>query len=77
MMISGALPSVAVSRPPMVGPKNRARASVASPINPASGTIAKADAKKIKIGLAPMRSRAIPMGINTRSTISRMALFLQ
>ena len=67
MMISGALPSVALSRPPTVGPRKRARASVASPINPASGTIASADARNTRIGLAPNRSRPIPIGTKTSS----------
>ena len=53
MMISGALPSEALSRPPMVGPRNLARASVASPINPARGTIASAEVRNTRIGLAP------------------------
>ena len=34
MMISGALPRVALSKPPRVGPRYSARASVASPIKP-------------------------------------------
>ena len=42
MTSSAALPKVAFSRPPTPAPKRRARASVAAPIVPASGTMASA-----------------------------------
>ena len=67
MMISGALPRVAFSRPPSVGPRYRARISVASPISPTSGTIARADAAKTRSGLALSQSRPSATGMNTSS----------
>ena len=72
-MISGAFPSEALSRPPTVGPRNFARASVASPINPARGTIASADARNTRIGLAPNQFRPIPIGRNASSQFRGIA----
>src|SRR5262245_18148626 len=52
--------------------------SVASPIRPASGTIASAEAQKIAIGLAPYQSNATASGMNTSSQFRLMAFpFLQ
>ena len=66
------LSSVALSWPPTVGPRNPASASVASPIGPASGTIASADVGKTRIGLAPIRSSTIATGMKTSSQLSLM-----
>ena len=46
MMSSAALPKVALSRPPMVGPVRCARCSVASPMKPASGSTPRQAVKK-------------------------------
>ena len=43
MIISVTLPNVAFSKPPTWGPERAARSSVAWPINPASGRIARAE----------------------------------
>ena len=67
-MISGALPRVAFNKAPRgLGPSDSPRASVASPINPASGTIATADATNTRIGCTPNQLSPIPTGMNTRS----------
>ena len=52
MMSSAALPKVALSRPPMPSPTFSARCSVAFPISPASGMIARHDETKIISALA-------------------------
>ena len=70
MMISGALPRVAFRSPPRVGPRYSARASVASPINPASGTIASAEARNTRTGLAPNQASAIAIGMKNSSQFS-------
>jgi hypothetical protein len=49
---------------------------VASPINPARGTIASADARNTRIGLAPNQFRATPIGMNTSSQF-RLTGFLR
>src|SRR5215469_11272891 len=64
---SGAFPSEALINPPMVAPTYVESCSVASPINPASGTIARAEAQKIAIGLAPYQSNPSATGMNTSS----------
>src|SRR5215831_17483780 len=48
--------------------------SVASPISPASGTMASAEAQKMAIGLAPYQSNPSASGINTSSQFRLMAI---
>ena len=69
MMISGALPSVAFSKAPRVGPRYSASASVASPIKPASGTIASADTANTRIGLNFKKSSTIATGIEDQQPV--------
>src|SRR5437764_6150110 len=69
IMSSAALPNVAFSKPPIPGPVRSARCSVAFPICPARGTIARAETMKTDTGLAWMTSSTSPMGINTRRTL--------
>ena len=70
MMISGALPNVALSKPPRVGPRYSASDSVASPISPASGMIARAETLNSKIGSTAIQSRTIATGTKTSSHLS-------
>ena len=67
MMISGALPKVTLSRPPMPGPERAASSSVALPISAAVGITPAAEVKKIRPAAAPARSSAIAIGMNGTS----------
>ena len=53
MISSAALPSVALIRPPAVGPSLAASASVACPMSDASGMIARLDVTNTTIGSQP------------------------
>ncbi len=68
IMNSAALPRVALSRPPTVGPARVAKTSVAQPIAAARYTSAAAAAKNVKIAGPPKYSEAAAAGKNTRST---------
>jgi hypothetical protein len=68
MMISGALPKVTLSRPPIPGPERAASSSVARPINPAGGMTATAETKKIAAaGAWNTHSSAMASGMNGTS----------
>ena len=67
MMISGALPKVTLSRPPIPGPERAASSSVARPIMAAVGMTPSADVAKIADAPAPATSRAIAIGMNGTS----------
>jgi hypothetical protein len=67
MMISGALPKVTLSSPPMPGPERAASSSVARPIIAAVGTTPSADVAKITVALACAMSRAMAIGMNGTS----------
>src|SRR5437588_12490736 len=68
MIIAGALPNVALSRPPTASPVRVESCSVACTINAAIGTIASAAEKKITGGGRwPTCSRATVTGMKTNS----------
>jgi hypothetical protein len=67
MMISGALPNVTFSRPPIPGPERAASSSVERPISAAVGITPRAEAEKIRAALAPAMSSAIAIGMNGTS----------
>src|SRR5262245_53789040 len=70
MISSAALPNVALSRPPTPSPSRVASCSVACPIQPASGTIASADAAKIaRCRSGASHSSASVIGTNTSSQL--------
>jgi len=87
MISSAALPSVALSSPPICGPVRAAISSVAAPISPASGMIASADVTKIATSPPPVARRITATTANTRrlfkfrsffrSNDCAMALFLR
>ena len=52
MISSAALPKVAFSRPPRPGPVWWVRCSVASPMSPARGRMARQEARKTEMGAA-------------------------
>src|SRR5262249_9907052 len=68
MISSAALPNVALSSPPTPAPRRAARDSVASPISPASGTIASAANAKVAI---PPQWSAAASGARATKTSSR------
>ncbi len=57
MISSAAFPNVAFSRPPTPSPRRSARCSVARPIQPAMGMMARAEATKIHVGVAQATCR--------------------
>ena len=63
-MISGALPKVTLSRPPMPGPERAASSSVALPISAAVGMTPMAETKKIATAVALATSSTIASGMN-------------
>src|SRR6185295_2390777 len=73
MMSSAALPNVALRSPPTPCPRCSARCSVARPIHPARGTIARHDTTKSAVGFSSDGKylRAMATGTNTRSQSSR------
>jgi hypothetical protein len=68
MMISAALPKVALSSPPTLGPTRSVSASVAAPIRPASGTSPSAASRKTVSGGA-----CAPSAISAAGTASSKA----
>src|SRR3954453_582206 len=64
MMISGALPKVTLSSPPMPGPERAASSSVARPISAAVGITPPAETKKMAVAEAPRMSRTIASGMS-------------
>mmetsp|Transcript_63142 Transcript_63142/g.195908 ORF Transcript_63142/g.195908 Transcript_63142/m.195908 type:complete len:225 (-) Transcript_63142:222-896(-) len=69
MIISTALPKVALSRPLMVSlPREAASSSVASPRILASGTMAAKFSQKVHAGSQPSTEEATPSGNNARRT---------
>ena len=67
-MSSGALPKVALSKPPTAWPVRMAICSVDCTINTAIGTMANAAEKKITGGgTLPMCSRITVIGMNAKS----------
>jgi len=72
MMSSAALPNVALRKPPTPGPRCSVRCSVARPIHPARGTIARHDTTKSAVGFPSdgKNLRAMATGTNTRSQSS-------
>ena len=67
MMSSAALPKVALRRPPTPGPVWCARCSVASPMRPARGRIARHETTKTAVGEAWLSPSQKLAGTNTRS----------
>ena len=67
MISSGALPNVTFSRPPIPGPERAARASVASLISWAVGTIPSAAAKNTAVSGAFAISSTIATGMKADS----------
>src|SRR5579859_5746263 len=70
MIISVALPMVALRMPPTAGPEYAARTPVDSPKTLASGAMARAEAIKISRGEACKRSSTMAAGTNRRSKFS-------
>ncbi len=68
MINSAALPKVALSSPPSVGPVRSARCSVAVPISAASGRTATHAIAKISTGSAPVRESQNAAGAARKST---------
>src|SRR5580765_5054652 len=71
MIISVALPMVALRIPPMDGPQYAASTLVDSPSTLANGAMARAEAMKITSGGACRRSSAMAAGTNSRSRFSQ------
>ena len=67
MISSVALPKVAFINPPSAGPTRSDSSSVASPINPANGTMASAAVKKISRSGRCNSSSAMLTGMNSNS----------
>jgi hypothetical protein len=67
MMISGALPNVTFSRPPMPGPARAASSSVARPISPAGGITPTAEVKNTAAAGAWISSSTMASGMNGTS----------
>src|SRR5215211_148417 len=69
MISSAAFPKVALSNPPRPSPTRAASASVARPIQPATGMIPRAEQTKSAVGLMPpgQKRRTIASGTKTRS----------
>ena len=67
MIISGALPNVTFSRPPMPGPERCASSSVARPMSAAVGTTPAAAAPKMIAASAWLSSSRIAIGMNGTS----------
>ncbi len=72
MMSSAALPNVAFSRPPSVGPVWKASAVVASPMSAASGRIESAAVTKSHGEAGRHSATAQDAGSSTRSRFSRL-----
>src|SRR5947207_8019399 len=70
MISSAALPKEAFNRPPIPSPRLSASCSVASPINPASGTIPRHEAPKTKTPAAWVKWRMTARGTNTSRILS-------
>ncbi len=68
MISSAALPKVAFRSPPMPGPVWWVRCSVASPMSPARGRMARQAATKTQTGAAWVRPSQMLIGTNTRRT---------
>src|SRR5256885_15605811 len=71
MIISVALPMVALRIPPTEGPQYAARVPVDSPSTLAKGAMAKAEAIKMINGDACRRSRAMAAGTKSRKRLSQ------
>jgi hypothetical protein len=69
MISSAAFPKVALSNPPRPSPTREASASVARPIQPATGMIPRAEQTKRAVGLMPpgQKRRRIASGTKIRS----------
>ena len=72
MISSAALPKVALSNPPRPVPTRAASASVARPIQPATGMMPRAEETKSAVGLVPpgQKRRRIASGTKMRSQSS-------
>ena len=72
MISSAAFPNVALSNPPSPSPTREASASVARPIQPATGTMPRAEQTKRAVGLIPpgQNRRRIAIGTKIRSQSS-------
>jgi len=72
MISSAAFPKVALSNPPRPSPTRVASASVARPIQPATGMIPRAEQTKSAVGLMPpgQKRRTIASGTKIRSQSS-------
>lgn len=71
MINSAAFPKVALSKAPKPSPTRVASASVARPIQPATGMMPMAEQMKSAVGLAPGQTRrTIAIGTKTRSQSS-------
>src|SRR5205823_11383211 len=72
MISSAAFPKVALSNPPTPSPTRAASASVARPIQPATGMMPKAEQTKSAVGLMPpgQKRRTIASGTKIRSQSS-------
>ena len=70
MINSAALPNVALSRPPMPAPSLAARLSVARPISPANGMMARPETAKIhsSVALEYFSTSAIGKASNSQSS---------
>src|SRR5581483_543927 len=77
MISSAALPNVALSNPPKPSPTRAASASVARPIQPATGMMPSAEQTKSAVGLMPpgQRRRKIASGTKIRSQSSESLSF--
>jgi len=75
MISSAALPSVALSSPPMRGPTRAAISSVAWPINPARGMIASAEVAKIATS-SPPDARSSTATAPNSSSVFKLTSFL-
>ncbi len=75
MISSAALPNVALSSPPTPGPVWCVRCSVASPISPARGRIARQEVTKTSVGEAWDRPRPMLTGRNTSRARIRFFAF--
>lgn len=70
MMSSAALPNVALRSPPTPSPRCSARSSVARPIHPASGKIAREELTKTRrCRSGAMNSTPMAIGTNSRSQV--------
>jgi hypothetical protein len=72
MISSAAFPNVALSNPPNPSPTRQASASVARPIQPATGMMPRAEQTKSAVGLMPpgQNRRRIASGTKIRSQSS-------